>query len=325
MSSYTIDGYVAALKLREKRTVLVEGSDDKKFIARIAFEFAELGRAQKLPFVVDTAELVRAEGPAIGNRTLVEAIHVKAGPEGCLLVCIVDREFREFSIGDSVQDVCTQHVVSGETLFWTRGHSVENYYFESRLFVAFLKRQFAEQIDLAALRSCEREFVGLVLWAAAVSLGVREMELIERSSGAMRVGHWDADGAGRVRLNIDAYSASLLSRGVESERVSELAERIAYYYEVVSKSDPSVVTRAAHGHLSWEILWSGMGAMLQALGAQKAAVEGVAYGYEDAKRRSCNDVLAHRVTSNSGDVLPGVWAVLFQEGESDGDVGHFPP
>src|SRR5690242_4673856 len=126
MSSYSPIGYVNAVSIRNTRTLLVEGRTDKSVVVRLMIEL----RNQKLlnadNLVIDTADDIQnVPGARLGNREKVEYIHAQiAGFQR--FAGLVDREFRDFDLAVPA-DHAPHHRVVPQNLFWTRGHSIENY------------------------------------------------------------------------------------------------------------------------------------------------------------------------------------------------------
>src|SRR5262245_16754091 len=96
MSNYTINGYLAALQLRETcRTLLVEGPLDRMFIERLLHELTTRERCKRDTLTVDTVDIVKAEGN--GARVLVELLHATTSAPRTQFGGLVDREYRHFT------------------------------------------------------------------------------------------------------------------------------------------------------------------------------------------------------------------------------------
>ena len=79
--------------------------------------------------VIDSAEMIRECEGVFSNREKVEYIHALAA-DHAKLAGWVDREFRMFAVGPSIVNELKGHNVLDASLFWTRGHSIENYFFD---------------------------------------------------------------------------------------------------------------------------------------------------------------------------------------------------
>src|SRR6266508_4273900 len=96
---YSLPGYRNRIRMARHRTLLVEGSSDKKAFRCLFDEARNTGRAAATKVEIDTAEmLTSAEAGVAGNRQLVEAVAHSLGNVKFKekIVCFVDREFDEF-------------------------------------------------------------------------------------------------------------------------------------------------------------------------------------------------------------------------------------
>jgi hypothetical protein len=126
MIQYTPAEFRNFLMMSHDKHLLVEGIDDK-----IAFKLLFEELSGKHDIKIDTAErLINFERP-LGNREKVEEIcrTVTGRSFADKLVGFVDREFREFEWDNDIRDNLGQHKVDGR-LVWSRGHSIENYFFD---------------------------------------------------------------------------------------------------------------------------------------------------------------------------------------------------
>lgn len=313
MSTYSLGGYLSALTVRELRTVLVEGKDDKKVIASVMLEYEGAGVRLVRQTVVDSVELVRGDNREMGNRALVELIHQECVRTGLDIEAVVDREFREFAIDSEIRDTLDCHAVRDDTLYWTRGHSIENYFFGADYFSRFIKSHFAEQIGPSCLQSCKESFEIVLSWAAAVGLASWEGRLLTRSLGLAKHTHWQLSADGRVRLDVDAYCSAVRTRGVSSNDVHKLGVRISEFYQMVVRTSTANRRHIAHGHLALELIWCGLAATIRESGASTAAVEGVAYGHTDVKLRSLADLVAQDVCQGRAQLLPDLMQRLYRD------------
>ncbi|MFE4112474.1 hypothetical protein [Kosakonia sp. YIM B13611] len=128
--TYSIESYVTLLKMSHKKRVLVEGRDDRKHITNLLNSM--IGSVN---IKIDTAQDIRAENKAASknNRLKVEIIHSKVkGNVNVYFLC--DREFRGFSLNETIIDEIGCHY-ENESLFWTLGHSMENYFFSINVLI----------------------------------------------------------------------------------------------------------------------------------------------------------------------------------------------
>jgi hypothetical protein len=193
---------------------------------------------------------------------------------------------------------------------------MENYFFEPEFFLAFIKSQFPEHVDIDSLRACDTAFESIMRWAAAVGLALNDNRLLRRSFGIGKYSHWGLAAAGEWQLDIAAYCSALQRRGVERAAQERLAVSIEQRWRDFKPGDETM-RLVAHGHVAWESIWCGLAAVLLDRGASRAVVEGVAYGYSEAKLRFAADILARRIGTAAAEVVPGLWLWLLDPTETN--------
>jgi hypothetical protein len=128
---FTPEEYLKYLEIDDlSRHILVEGRDDKRIFELLLRELCHTD--EKSQILVDSAEAFVECHPE--NRETVEDICNKITGEAYSdrLVAFVDREFREFDF-PQLLDRVDGHKISGQ-LVWSRGHSIENYFFDFDIF-----------------------------------------------------------------------------------------------------------------------------------------------------------------------------------------------
>jgi hypothetical protein len=311
MSSYSVSGYISSLMIREKVTLLVEGVGDKRVISRVLTELHDRGRLNAAPIVVDTADLLRGDDAPMGNRALVERAHELAMIDGVPLHAVVDREFRKFSLNDPIADLSPIHKVVPPSLYWTRGHSTENYFFDPACLSAFLKQQFPESLKNGFSLAIQETFHPLLRWACSVSLALFSEELLERSESLGQASHWKYDNSGEISLDVDAYVAAFASRKVPPERISLLKTAIEKNFERLGPPvDGELFRWLSHGHAGWELLWCGVAAVLAPFCSTPAVVASIATGYREQKVRCAAEIATAQVITGENMPLPELWSSL---------------
>ena len=164
-------------------------------------------------------------------------------------------EFRGFAYGSKVEDEYRTHRTAGR-LVWSRGHSIENYYFDFDTLLEPLRMYSATDRYEEALGLYKSIFESALRLAATVSLVGRMLgclTLIRRSID------WKTlEIAGKsIAINIDVWSRVLM-RGIKC--TEERAEEIISTYESVSAqvldTEETVVRWVCHGHIELAILWA---------------------------------------------------------------------
>ena len=144
--------------MRTGRTLLVEGPSDKAIIARLVIELRNRNLLNSDNLVIDTADdIPTAQG---GNRQRVENLHAQIGGSP-RFAGLVDREFRDFDLAIPA-DYAPYHRVVPQNLFWTRGHSIENYFITLGFVVATLEQHHPEDLPHNYAKILEAAFPGIV-------------------------------------------------------------------------------------------------------------------------------------------------------------------
>jgi hypothetical protein len=240
---------------------LVEGRSDKRI-----FEYLrhDLGLTDQ-DFDIDTAEdLIQSDG-ILGNREKVEELCCGVVPptQGVLadgaasyldkLVGFVDREFREFDLVPVLRDGLNTHK-EFPRLVWSRGHSIENYFFDyAKLRDAFMVLSSATSHE--ALRQFSELFDSTLCLACALGLVGQELNMLGKirasvDSRVVRVTN------SSVCIDQTAW-LSLLEKnyGINASSSSVLLEKLRVWTERVEASQKQVVRWACDGHLGFSLLW----------------------------------------------------------------------
>ncbi len=93
MSSYSVDGYLALTKMRETKSLLVEGISDMKVLARLIRELEDTGVLQSDTVKLDLISALENNDGRIpeGNREAVEYVVALAAGERLPLRGVVVR------------------------------------------------------------------------------------------------------------------------------------------------------------------------------------------------------------------------------------------
>ncbi|CAN5358472.1 hypothetical protein BH24GEM3_BH24GEM3_11620 [soil metagenome] len=306
MSSYSLEGYLAALKIRGGKSLLLEGPTDMKIVARVLAEIDSEPGLYCRDVAVDPIDLIADEKIPRGHRNAVEFVYHYASNESLPLAALVDREFREFEVEQQPADHLRSHRSEGR-LFWTRGHSIENYLFDARYIDAYLRMKIPEFVSNECLRSVRAELASILRIGAAASLAALKCQIIERCSGACRDNFWKSIPTG-LSFDLDAYVGILLDRGVPDTTANDYRMRFAEYEKQLAvDSDEELNRWIVHGHLGWDFLWSGVAGILRAYGVARDVVNTVCRGFVDDKLRFTADMWARDVVRGSAESPRALW------------------
>jgi hypothetical protein len=193
--------------MRTKRTLLVEGIKDKQIIERLLIE-TKGDDPNDCDLVIDTAEQFRDCPGIMSNREKVEYIHGIVSNHS-KLGGWVDREFRLFAVEQTVKDQLSDHNVVHASLFWTRGHSIENYFFDIRIVLRYIEQFFPEHLPANYRESTIAVMEPITRIAAAVTLAAKDSNLLSRMTRLFSTKLWSVGAGLLVSLKIDAIRVAL--------------------------------------------------------------------------------------------------------------------
>lgn len=293
---HSYSGYLAAVQVRSSRTLLVEGTDDKIVFSRVVAEAPAIA-SEKV--VIDTADMIQPPSPA-GNREIVEGIHALARGQGLRLAAWVDREFREFESTHSVGDTLGTHKVQFVTLFWTRGHSIENYFFSAKRVMRFLKYKFIDRMPDGWEQAFVASFLDILGWAASLSVAAFENSILQRMMDIFTEASWRV--GAKCEPDWTQVGAALQQRGVTAAAVKTVETRARILFGQFFPNELALAQWMCHGHIGENCVWSATAALLGSLGADKRLVSDVSNGFKDEKLRHAAEAWAAEIAASSGEV-----------------------
>lgn len=212
-------------------------------------------------------------------------------------------KFNEFEL-DHVppQDTLNKHKVDGR-LVWSRGHSMENYFFDFRIVRDPFRASYTEdRLDDAldclddALDLFENTMDAIMRLACAVSLAGHDIGIFEPIEKSISWELLDISNA-HVTLDLDAWREELVrKRGKHSfnaKEVDVLLDRFAYWHARLLETSPSVARWMCHGHIGIKFLWAAYARCMVIAWRNKARAKPetgarqVVQGSDDSKLRDC--------------------------------------
>jgi hypothetical protein len=265
MSAYDLKSYALALKLRSKKTILVEGPSDKKVLSRMLLEREQVQKKARNCVIDDVALLSREPKLSkLGNRARVEAVVQTLEAQCPNLNWLMDREWEGL---DSAGARYTESGEGNDRGFRTRGHSIENYWFENQPLSGYIKQLHGHDLSADFFGVLDLRFPQMLLTAAAVSLVAGAENIISSMNSLVSRHHFSWDGSNyhpAPQLNIDAKL-----RHIEVDIVAKIIERQQI---INSNSDSHDELRwICHGHIGEQVLR----ACAAHLAAESGAEEGV--------------------------------------------------
>jgi hypothetical protein len=256
---FTIPDYQIYLRMSHRKHLLVEGRDDYMAFKLLLDEYSLY---KNLPSIldgidIDTAESLIGFTQALGNREKVEAVCniISGSPDEDKLVGFVDREFRDFEIGNNLRDVLVSHKVSNR-LIWSRGHSIENYCFDFQILRAPLRDISITTFFNEALNLFQKVFESTIHLACAASLVGQESNHFTLLATTV---HWsivEIVSTGALLKLPEWQQYIQKERGLSIQDSEKLAERFQFWHSILTTSDFDLIRWLCHGHIGIKYIWA---------------------------------------------------------------------
>lgn len=178
---YNLQGYLNSVQMSGRKHLLVEGKYDKQFFRIFLDTFISHIEVQ-----IDTAESLISPEIVSGNCQKVEEIAetISSKEYAARFVGFVDREYREFDLEKIVDRLEYHNQIS--RLVWSRGHSIENYFFTHQVVKeSLLDLCYIDCFDKAIMRfmNC---FEDIIRIACALGLTGHQMQKSEVIRSSIR-------------------------------------------------------------------------------------------------------------------------------------------
>jgi len=286
---YSANGYPSAVTLRTKRTLLVEGPGDKGVIARLIIELRKSKAMATNNVVIDTAQDIPAASG--GNRERVEAMHASIGGSP-KFAALVDREFRLFDL-QNANDNAPHHVEIPKRLFWTRGHSIENYFSDLELVIGSLEQHYAEYLRDDYPEIISKAFPSILRTCASITLALEPnnsaalpSDRLRRVGSLKRMDAWRVLADGTVEVDNAAFESMLVALGFTHASAIAFSQLRAAFVLTLQQKDLEISRWICHGHLADSHLWSALGALLKHFGMEAKHANQMTMGNKEAQRRT---------------------------------------
>lgn len=242
MSRYRdIASYNLAVKIRSHKTVLVEGTTDKSVVSNffLAKNYAENDNAR---YFIDDVSIISHDGELsrLGNRNKVMHISEKLSLKNEKLGCLVDREWDLVNF-ENLDDL--EFPPNTERYFFTKGHSIENYWFSADAVISFLQHSVPANINAEFLNDLNKNFPRIIVFSAAYSIASKDGAVITRSDDLIEYSDIDYDAAGFALLS--SYNRKLEGRGSDFDAAAACNAKVTE----LNARNPEMLKWICHGHL----------------------------------------------------------------------------
>ncbi len=283
--------------MRSSRTLLVEGPNDKATVTRLQIELRNKNRIKSDNLLIDTgADIPDAKG---GNRERVEAMHAKVGGSS-KFAALVDREFRDFDLF-GVRDLNPVHRVMAVNLFWTRGHSLENYLSESEIVAASLEENFPEHLPEGFRKNLQSAFPSILQICASASLAAVTIGRLDRVQNISELDHWVVKADGSMNIDLALMQAICSTRGVSSTEWATFDAEFKRCLGQLAANNLSLSRWICHGHLAECYVWCAVAAMLRHYGMPSDVAKCVGWVRREALVRVSRGAWCSQCVADVGD------------------------
>jgi hypothetical protein len=299
------DEFLTEVKMSSAFFVIVEGGSD-----RTLFElyFRIVSEREKFPqetkdaigkLVVESCDAFVGTVQGLGNREKLENFAAEAEEWAELnnITCLADREFREFNYSSAgLVDELTNHQRSPR-LYWTAGHSIENYTFKFEI----LKDGLIEWCARARVNGAKvvydfEKHIESVLWVACarsrtgVDFGLRWTS----TNAASEWRQFEYSGGG-FSVDSKKWAKKLMMKStLGSEQVEAYVEAYDRHLERMAGSGIDLLGKFLHGHVGERTLWDAF------RGCCAANTESNSVTQKVLKRPSAEDRLVRNFSSFAG-------------------------
>ncbi|WP_122745527.1 DUF4435 domain-containing protein [Pseudomonas viridiflava] len=281
MSGYTsVATYCLVVRLRTKKTILVEGVSDKKLLSHFILKRNYVDNVSA-DYCIDDASLINDAGlTGVGARDVVKNVYENLNSEN--FRCLVDREWD----GLNAESFEYEPIHYPDHVFVTRGHSIENYWFTPESLIEFMIHTHSAIVREGFLRRVHSHYISILQFSAAYSLACRDLSIIARAT--------DMLSSEDIVLNDETFTASaclddkISARG----RSCNLHEATNMLLSVTRQFERDKLQWVCHGHLGEQAIRACIGSLARSEGYDSASVESIEYGFKVEKFKLDSDHVA---------------------------------
>lgn len=288
---YSANAYIIKLLTQTKRAILVEGQSDRDLVLYIMENLREKTSLPIDDVLVDTAEMLINPSIPLSNREKVEQIHALANNQKDKFAAFVGREYRSFGLAEKIDDQIAKHQVVDGNLFWTRGHSIENYVFSEDCVCDWLSLATISMLPSNFKAIVKQHFKNILFQATALSLSAYQLHIVGRLKNILTAQDWVDNLMGDIEISQNALLERLINRSINEDTANELIVKMNYYLDITNYSKYETVRWVAHGHLAWEVIWSGISKLF---GTDRTIAKNICWGDQRQKRAACFRAWAYK-------------------------------
>lgn len=249
MPKFDKESYLSYVEMSSKSRLLVEGYGDKT-----ALSFA-INHLNYDDIDIDTAEELISFNSTLGNRQKVEVICQEINDKTSInnFVGFVDREFRRFDVKDKITSEIITHYKS-DNLFWSFGHSIENYTFSAKIIAKSLKYLANSPNAPKAIESYTNIFHSVLILSTALTLTLYEKDFeLSRVISLLKWNIFEISG-NEINIDLKKFDSGLKKRGFSEEERKNIIDEYLTSLNIVKSSDQNSIKCFCHGHTGIRII-----------------------------------------------------------------------
>ncbi|MFM7889045.1 MAG: hypothetical protein ACKPCM_20640 [Pseudanabaena sp.] len=233
-----------------RKHLLVEGKYDQQFFRIFLNTFMSHTKVD-----IDTAENLSDPEIIVGNRQKVEKVAkiIQLKEYASKFVAFVDREYREFDlevVADKLE--CHNQIFR---LVWSRGHSIENYFFDYQIiYESLLGLSSVECFDKAIkdFADCFEKTIRIACALGLTGNEVQKTEMIRKSihSDLFKIQNSE------IVLQVEQWENSLKKRKFTEEEVLKAVNSFQRWLQKLTDVSFETVQWLCDGHSGIEIIWA---------------------------------------------------------------------
>ncbi|MEA2597684.1 MAG: hypothetical protein QOF01_4153 [Thermomicrobiales bacterium] len=288
--SYSIPSYRIKLRITSSSVILVEGDQDKQAFRVLIAEARDAGWRLDRDVTIDAAEsIIAGEEGVTNNREKVERVFEGLTDSLTLgrVVGFVDREYRGFDLEAPMDDIGAHYRV-GRHVVWSRGHSIENYFFDYMTIRQTIRAVAVTERYDDAIRMLEAAFDDLLCLACAIGLAGREHNRLSMLSATIDPASIVISDLGVDMVN-DVWFDKLLRQGCDQARARSIIDSYKAWRAKLAAVSLETVRWLCHGHIGFRVIWAAYGHCILFVGGD----ENERARAHRAPHRTWTDVSAH--------------------------------
>ena len=254
-TKHTPGEYQVLLRMSASRRLLVEGSDDHRFFQIVMDQLDAQNLLEGDQPLIDSAETLIEFDEVMGNREKVEEIcrNLENTELQDSVIGFVDRELRDFDLEPRILDAVNRHKLNGSVV-WTRGHSVENYFFD----IAILRSTFRDTLQesqsfSSAWEMFEGIFEGILRIACAASLVAFSFQETRLVLGSIDRSILRIDPP-EICVVQDIWMKELSSRTKNGNLAEKVVDCFLEWEEKLTAANLDTVRWLCHGHIGIKLI-----------------------------------------------------------------------